>query len=387
MTTSNRFLITVLSACNFVIGMGAFLVIGLVTPLSDDLGATPSAVGFLLTAYALGYAVLSPLLVSTTGALGRRRVLAMGLALFALAAVLSALASDMTTLYVARVIAAAGAGLYTPVAAAVAAGLSAPSERGRALAAVFFGLTLAQVAGVPVGSWIAYTYGWRMAFWLVALLALAGLWLVWTRVPKGLSFQPVQLRDLGNVLLDAVMMGAVLFTASFLAAIYIVFTFITPLLTQSMGYGRDGISAALLVFGIGAVVGNLLGGRLTDRIGAVQTLMVLCLGQIVLMPVFSALPFNAVPLFALMLVWSVFCWSFMAAQQVRLLALAPEQASVVLALNAAAIYVGAAVGSALGGVVLDRMGLLALGAAGGIAALGALGHLLWSHRAVKLAGR
>lgn len=384
MAFQHRFLITALSACNFVIGMGAFVVIGLLAPVSEALGVSTAQAGYLMTVYAIGYAILSPLLVSWTGGLGRRRVLAIGMSLFGLGALASALAPGIGWLYAARVVMAAGAGMFTPVSAAVAAGLSAPEERGRVLASVVFGLTLAQVVGVPVGAWVAYTFGWRFAFWLVLGLALVAVRVVWTRVPKGLQFQPVALRDLGQVLGNGLVMGAVLFTASFLGAIYVLFTYFQPLLTDTMGFGRDGISLALLVFGFGAVAGNVLGGIMADRIGSVRTLVTLCLAQIVVMPVFSTLPLPGWALFVLIFLWAVFGWSFMAAQQLRLLRLAPDSASVVLALNAAAIYVGAAVGSAVGGLVLDVAGLQVLGIAGGVAAFGTLGHILWSHRAESL---
>ena len=380
-------LIAILSACNFIIGMGAFVIVGLVDPIATDLTISVTSAGGLLTVYALGYAVLSPLLVAATGRIGRRRVLFFGLAIFAAANALLAVLPGIATLYAARLLAAAGAGMVTPVTAAVAAGLSTPENRGRALAAVFFGLTLAQVVGVPVGSWIAYTFGWRVAFAIVALAALPCLWLVWTRVPAGLSFAPVALRDLGRVLGNLTQMTAVLFTASFLAGIYVVFTFLAPLLSQTMGYGRDGITLVLVVFGVGAVIGNLAGGWLTDRIGPMKTLTLLCLAQIVLMALFSSLPVPGVALLALVFTWSVFGWSFVAPQQLRLITLAPEEASVLLALNAAAIYVGAALGSALGGAVLEGFGLNALGIAGAFVGLGALAHLMWSHRRANLERR
>ncbi len=384
MADENRVLITVLSACNFVIGMGAFVVIGLLAPVGEALGVTTAQAGYLMTIYAIAYAILSPLLVSWTGGLGRRRVLAIGMGLFGLGALCSALAPGIGWLYAARVVMAAGAGMFTPVSAAVAAGLSAPQERGRVLAAVVFGLTLAQVFGVPTGSWVAYTFGWRFAFWLVLALAAVAGWLVWTRVPKGLRFQPVSLGDLGVVLRDGLVMGAVLFTASFLGAIYVLFTFFQPLLSATMGFERDGITLALLVFGIGAVAGNILGGFMADRIGPVRTLVILSLSQIVILPVFSILPLPVWLLFVVIFFWSVFGWSFMAAQQLRLLSLAPESASVVLALNAAAIYVGTAAGSAVGAQVLAFGGLNLLGVAASVAALGTLGHILWSHRAATL---
>lgn len=377
-------LIALLSGCNFVIGMGAFVVIGMVPLLASDLGISTAAAGGAMTVYALAYAVLSPLLVSITGRIGRRRVIAAGMGLFALGTLFSALAPNMILLYLSRAVAAAGAGLVTPVGAAVVAALAPKTAQGKAIATFYFGLTLSQVLGVPAGGWIAFTFGWRAAFWIVLALALLGAGLVWVRVPAGLRFTPVSLRDLGRALRDGVVMGAVLFTASFLGAIYVLFTYLAPLLEQTMGYGRDGITLVLLLFGAGAVAGNLIGGVLTDRLGSVKSLVLLCLGQIVLMPAFSGLPVSGGLLLGLVFVWSAFGWSFVAPQQVRLLQLAPSLAGVVLALNAAAIYVGTAAGSALGGVVQTVGDLTWLGAAAGIVALGALGHILWSHRAANL---
>ncbi|WP_147125565.1 MFS transporter [Shimia ponticola] len=372
--------ITVLSAGNFVIGMGAFLVVGVIEPIADDLSVTPTAAGGLLTTYALAYAVLSPVLVALTGQLGRRRVLAGGLAIFGIASALAALAPDFLTLNLTRILAAAGAGVVTPVAAAVAAGLSPPERRARTLAAVFFGLTLAQVLGIPAGSFVAYTFGWQWAFWSVFLLALPCVIAVWRTVPAGLSFQPVALRNLGSVLKDGPMMLAILFTATFLGSIYVLYTFMAPLLSSSMGFGRNGITAVLLVFGLGAVLGNLLGGRLADRFGAAQTLIVLAVLQTLMLPFYSYLPVPAWLLYSFTLIWSIAGWSFAAGQQLRLVQLGGTQAQVALSLNAAAIYVGAAVGSAIGGAVVAGYGVNALGFVAGIGCLISVIHIITSYK-------
>lgn len=368
--------IPILSAANFVIGMGAFMVVGMLNPVAEDLALSPARAGWMMTIYALSYAVLSPILVALTGRVGRRRILAFGLTLFAVANVTASLASSEAGLLAARGLAAAGAGLVTPVSAAVAANLAAPERRARALASVFFGLTLAQVLGVPVGSWIAYTFGWRWAFAIVALLAFPITALIWTRIPAGLSVPPVTLRDLGRTLRNLRHLLAVSFTSVFLGAIYVIYTYLAPLLTTQMGFGRDGIALILLIFGFGAVFGNLAGGQMTDRIGATRTLLILALSQAAIMPWFTALPLPILGLAALMLSWSMFGWAFMAAQQVRLIALDPNSVSVLLALNAAAIYVGSAVGALVGGFVIGAYGLGALGwfgSAGAIAAALVLG--------------
>ncbi len=377
-SSPDRLLIPILSACNFVIGMGAFLVIGMLEPLGQDLAQTPAQIGQLMTIYAIAYAVLSPLTVALTGQIGRRRVLAAGLVLFLVSALLAAAAPGFGMLGLSRVFAAAGAGMFTPVAAAVAAALYPVEQRAKVLAAVFFGLTVAQVAGVPAGSFVAYTFGWRWAFGIVAVLCLPGIFLIWTRVPAGLRFQPVALGDLADTLSDLRMMLAITFTGSFIGASYVLFTYIAPLLSETMGFGRDGVTFILMMFGVGGVGGNILGGVLADRFGWRRTLTGLCVAQMLLMPLFSLLPIPSVLLAGLAVVWAVFGWSFMAGQQMRLINCAGPRAPVVLALNAAAIYVGAALGSAAGGLVIAHLGLGALGVFGGLGAALALVHVTFS---------
>ena len=369
-------LVWLLSAGNFVIGMGAFLVLGILNPMAESLAISSSAAGRVLTVYALAYGVSSPIAVALTGRLSRRSVLAAGMAIFGLAALGSAIAGTPGALYAARALGAVGAGIFTPIAAVVAAAASGPKGRGKALARVFFGLTLAQVLGVPVGSFIAYSVGWQASFVLVAVLALVCLVGLLALVPRDLPFQATRLASLVEALADWRTLVSVVFTATFLGAVYVVYTYLAPLLSQTMGWGRDGISAAFLVFGLGAVAGNLLGGRLADEIGPGRTLVGLACLEVAILPLFSLLPVPAVLLFALILLWSACGWSFMAPQQSRLITLAPERQAVVLALNAAAIYLGAAGGSAVGGAVLARYGVGALGVAGGLAALVALGNIL-----------
>ncbi|MEH6521002.1 MFS transporter [Sulfitobacter sp.] len=374
----DRFLIPALSACNFVIGVGAFVIIGLLEPLGQDLNRSPAQAGQLMTVYAVAYALLSPILVALTGSIGRRRVMTAGFVLFALAAAVSAMAPNFAVLSGARIIAAAGAGLFTPLAAAVAAALYPEEQRARVLAAVFFGLTLSQVMGVPAGSWIAYTFGWRWALWLVLALAVPCTLLIWTRVPLGLRFQPVSMRDLRDTLSEGRLMLAIGFTATFIGAQYVLFTYIAPLLSETMGFSRNGITMVLMVSGVGAVIGNILGGLLSDRFGWRITLTGLCLAQVILMPVFSFLPLSETHLFIAILLWAMCSWSFMAAQQTRLINIAGRRAPVVLALNAAAVYAGAAIGSAIGGTMISGYGILSLGVTAGFGAAIALIHLTLS---------
>ena len=379
------YLIAMLSTANFAIGLGAFVVIGVLNPIAESYGMTAAEAGRVMTVYAIAYALGSPLTVALTGALSRRSVLVGGLALFAAGSLASALAPTMLWLDAARVLAALGAGLVTPVAASIAIAASAPGEQGRALARVFFGLPLAQVLGVPVGSWIGYTFGWPAAFFIVVVLTVATIAGVLRVVPRALAFQVNTLGTLGAALADWRSFLSVLFTASFIGAIYVLYTYLAPLLSTTMDYGRDGVTLILFVFGAGAVLGNMLGGRLTDRFGPYATLAFACTAMIVCLPLFSLLPFAGWLLIVLTFVWSVCGWSFMVAQQSRLVAQTPARQSVVLALNAAAIYVGAAVGSALGARVIELGGVSMVGAGAGVFAALALVHLLVSERLAERA--
>jgi predicted MFS family arabinose efflux permease len=178
-------------------------------------------------------------------------------------------------------------------------------------------------------------------------------------------------------------MTAISFTAWFIGGLYVVYTYMAPLLEARYGMGRDGVTTVLLVFGAGAVIGNSLGGYLTDRIGPLRTLTALGLAQCALLPSLTAVAWPVLALGGVVGVWSVCAWSFMVPQQARLAQMSAKQVPVVFALNASAIYVGASLGSALGGKVLGAMGLIALGPVGVVLVVIAIISLVCVSRLTK----
>ena len=360
-----RGLLALLALANFIIGMGAFVVVGILTPFAADMGVSRATAGWLMTAYALVYAVASPPLVALTGGLDRKVVLLAGLVLFGLGAAAAALSPSFSAVLAARALMALGGGLVTPVCASVAVGLTPPADRGRALATVFGGLTLAQVLGVPVGAWLGYQLGWQAAFAAVAVLTVAVLVALGALVPRGIAVPRASLAALGQVLSSGWRMGAVGFTVLFVGGLYCVYPYFAALIEARLGLGRDGVSLMLLTFGGGAVIGNGVGGRMADRIGSNQTLLILCAAQVVILPLVAWVSLPFVPMAILVAIWSVFTWSFMAPQQARLAGLDAPRTPILFALNASAIYVGASVGTFAGGLVLDGTGgFAALGLAG-----------------------
>ncbi len=368
--------LAVLSIANFAIGIGAFIVIGMLIPVAADFQIDVASAGWLLSIYAIFYAVSSPLLVAGAGRTEPRTVIAVGLGLFAAGAALAGAAPSYALMLVGRAVMAVGGGLVTPLAASFTVAVTPVAERGRALAAVFGGFTLAQVLGVPAGAWLAYAAGWRWGFGLVVALSATALVLLLALVPKGIAVTPTRVASLGYVLRTPSLALAILFTTLLIGASYVVYTYLAPLLEARYGFGRDGISAMLLVYGAGAVLGNAIGGRLSDRIGPRTTLIAIALMQALILPLIVGLPLPLWATIALLACWSSGGWGFMVPQQARLVTAAPPLAPVLLALNAAAIYVGASLGSILGGLVLRVSGLSMLGVAGAVLSLLAVATLL-----------
>ncbi len=376
-------LLSLLALGNFVVGMGVFVVIGIVSPIAEALSVSPADAGILITSYAVAYALLSPIGAALTGRLSRRTVLVASLGLFCLGSLLSAISTTLVMLTLSRLVVALGAALYTPLSAGVAVAVAPPEERGRALAKVFAGMTLAQVVGVPLGAWMAYRFGWHAPFFLVAALAAICAVVLLRTIPRNIHVPAGSVSSILSALGNLRLMVAVTFTATLMASVYVVFTFFGPLIEASAGANADTRPLFFMLFGLGAVGGNFVGGYLSDRFGPRGTLVLVCIAHMVLLPLFSVMPWNPWLLALLVLVWSSFAWCFLPAQQSRLVTIAPQAPALALALNAAMIYAGIAIGSTVGARLLDWQGLSVLGVAAGASAGLALVHLLVSDRLVR----
>ena len=376
-----------LAFINFAVGAGAFLVIGMLSPLAQLLSMSKVQAGWVMSAYALGYALTSPLLIALTGALQRRTVILAGIAVFIAASVLSAAALTPALLYVARVLAAIGAGMITPVAAAIAVATSTEATHGKALSFVFAGMTIAQVVGVPGGAFIGYTFGPPVAFVIAALLCALGFIWVALAVPRDVRFQPQSLAMLGRTILSPRHLVAVLLTVTIATSGYLGVTFMGPLAELRLGMGGNGVALMLVAGGIGAFIGNIIAGRLTDRLGASRSLLLFLIGQALLLPAFTLIPYGVALGLALSFCWNFAGWGFTVPQQTRLMELDPKTQGVMLALNAAGIYLGTGIGSAIAGAVYEHWGIEATGIIGGLIAAVAILHLLFSDWLIEHTGR
>jgi predicted MFS family arabinose efflux permease len=360
----------------FAIGTEGLMIAGLLPAIAADFHSSVATAGQLITIFAVG----SPILSALCGGLDRRRLLMAALLAFALANLLAALTESLWQLVAARVLLALSAGLFMPTAYAVAASLVPPERRGRAIATVTSGMTIATALGVPLGAWIGNHADWRSTFLIVAGLSLAGVAGLRFGLPAKLPLGASTLAERLAVARRPAVLQALIVTFFWIAAAFVVYTFIAPYLERAAGVGPDGVTAMLFLFGIGSAIGNTLGGQLTDRIGPVR----LQLGALVFLVLAlaglsaaTALP-SAQALIAivpLMLVWSIAGWAFHPAQTTRLIRLAPEVGMIAASLNSSALYAGIAFGSALGTATLQRGGVTALGWVGALSAAIALALL------------
>ncbi len=235
---------------------------------------------------------------------------------------------------------------------------------------------------MPAGTWLGYTYGPTPAFLAVAVLALAATVLVIRSVPAEVTLAPTSLGALGTVLTTPHLILAVTFSATFLASIYVVYTYLGPLLTHLYGLEKDAKSLMFLIYGSAAVLGNFVGGWSTNRFGASRTLLALAAIQVGMLYLVPNVALGVAVTAGLLFVWSLSGWSFMTPQQSRLVTIDPAQVQPLFALNASCIYGAAAIGSAIGSQAVSRLGFEYLGAVAAAMAVLAIGHLVLSDRLV-----
>ncbi|MFZ4758557.1 MAG: MFS transporter [Burkholderiaceae bacterium] len=350
----------VLALGNLVVGTGGFMIGGIVEPLSRSLGVSVSATGQLMTMYSVANAIAAALLVALVGRFDARTVMLGAMILLGAANAASALAANWGELAVARVAMACGAGLFTPTAAALGVALVPPQARGRALSVIFAGIGLSYVIGLPFGAWAGQSsYGWPLAFWGVVAGALAVLVLL-LRAPRGVPTAPASLGGFGSLLTDRRAVLGLAITAVYFSSIFSIFSYIGAFLREYAGVPASGIAPVLIAFGIAALGGTFAGGTLADRLGPTRLLYGICAGFLLVFTLLASMPGRTGPLIAAFLCWGVIGFAFYAAQQSRLVSLAPKQATAMLALNASMIYVGTGAGSAIGGAVIAAAGYRAL---------------------------
>ena len=348
-------LLYLLALGNLVVGSSAFVITGLIGLIAQGLGASLPAVGLAVTAYALSTAFLSPLVVVATGGWTRRWALVFALVLFTAGNAICAAATSLPWLYAGRWLLGLGS-MFTPIAAGVALALVAPALQGRALSTTFIGMSLSYVIGVPLGTWIGLNHGWQAALWVMtaatALMALLAAW----QVPAALQAPGLRLAGLGAALRQWRVMSVLMITGLYFTAVFIVFSYIAPVLSALVPGSEDRLSLTLMVFGLSGVAGTIIGGWGTDRLGPRRTLQVLMLTLAATMIVLPLTRGSYAWMLAALVAWGTSGFGMMAPQQARLARMAPTQAPLLISMNTSMLYIGMALGAAVGGPAAAQWG-------------------------------
>jgi predicted MFS family arabinose efflux permease len=353
----------------FALGMASYVTAGLMPMIAGTFSISLAMAAQLVTAFTLAYGLGSPLAVALLPARAQRSGLLCALAMFVLANVTSALASDFSSLMAWRAIAGIGAGVYLALGIAAAACVSAPQQRGKAIGVIMGGMAGGTVLGVPLSLLLAQQLGWAAALWLVAILgglALAGL--LW-KLPALPAAPATSLRRKLALLADGRVLSILLVSLLAAVASLGMYTFIAPLLAWSAHGAAISATPFLWAWGVGGIVGSVLVGPWADKVAAPK---LTCFILLLLALALGALPLAASWSAWLMLVpivlWGASGWALQVPQNQQLLAVRARQGdgNLAIALNESALYLGSAIGAAAGGVMLLLdwpMWLLAAGAA------------------------
>ncbi|WP_239021397.1 MFS transporter [Novacetimonas cocois] len=336
----------------FGLGTTETIVMGLLPQLSSDLHVTIAQAGLLVSGYAIGVTIASPLVAVLTNSFSRRDTLLLMMAIFIAGNACSAIAGGYWFLMAARVLTSFSHGTFYGAASIMAAQLVVPEKRAEALSLVYIGLTLAMILGVPLGTVVAQMTTWRMAFWLICGIGVVALGTMWIWIPQdGKSATPIRLREQFRAMTQPLVVTMMLVSMCTSSSMFSLFTYISPFLQIRTGLTPHVIDGVLLMIGGGLCLGNLLGGRLADwkMLPSCAGLMAsVALVQLCLAPgslhVWSCL--------VLLFLWGVFIYAPMAPLQTYVVTCSGSAPNIAAVMNQSSFNFGNAIGAWAGGVVV-----------------------------------
>ncbi len=341
-----------LALCLFGFGTGEFVVAGLLLKISSDLKVSTSSTGLLVSGYAIGVVVGALLVPALTRRLPRKTALLVLMGWFVAGNLLCALAPGYAMLMSARVVTGLSHAAFFGLGSVIAAELVAPDKRASAIAIMFSGLTLAYLLGLPLGTFIGQAFGWRFTFWTVTLLgvlAILGILALVPRLPLEHTLSIWQ--ELCVVRRPQVLLGFAM-TAFGNGSVVTVLTYIAPILVKNPGFTERAVSPILLLFGVGFVVGNTVGGKLADRRLMPSLLGILTVLAVVLAGFTFTSHYKIATLLTVFLLGAA-AFGIVPGLQLRVVDKSKGAPNLASAFNIAAFNVGSAGGAYLGGVVLD----------------------------------
>lgn len=346
----------------FAIGTTEFVIVGLIPTIAEQLSITLPSAGMLVSIYALGVAVGAPVLTALTGKLPRKQLLMGLMALFTVGNLVAWLAPNYETLVMARLLTGLAHGVFFSVGSTIATSLVSKEKAASAIAIMFGGLTVALVTGVPLGTLIGQHFGWRESFLAVSLLGVIALVSSMILVPRNIAQPPASsLAQQAAVMINPRLLLIYAITALGYGGIFTTFTFLAPMMQSLAGFSPTAVSGVLLGYGIAVAIGNIWGGRLADRRGAVPALTLIFIALAILLVVFQFTASMHYLALLTVLVMGVFAFANVPGLQVYVVQkaehYAPGAVDVASGLNIAAFNIGIALGSTVGGHIVEHYGL------------------------------
>jgi multidrug resistance protein len=372
-----------LTIAAYAIGTTEFVIVGLLPTVASDLHITLPLAGLIVSVYALGVTFGAPILTALAGRIERKPLLLGLMVLFVVGNAIAALSPNYEVLLVARVIVAFAHGVFFSVGSTIAADLVPENRRASAIAMMFMGLTVAIVTGVPIGTIIGQTFGWRATFWAVAALGVIAFFAIATLLPNTIrKATPASLLDQLRVLGSGRLLLVFAMTALGYGGTFVAFTFLAPILQDITGFSEGSVSLILMLYGIAIAAGNIAGGRIANH-NPVRALIGLFLLQAIVLVAFSFTAFSPVLTLVTLAALGFLSFANVPGLQLYVVQMAKEHrpgaVDVASALNIAAFNLGIALGAWLGGLVVESpMGLAATPWIGGILVAGALLLTVWS---------
>ncbi|PHK48478.1 MFS transporter [Staphylococcus edaphicus] len=357
----NKFAILALAISAFAIGMTEFISVGLLPLIKDSFHTTISLAGLTVSLYAVGVTIGAPLLTPLTNKIKRKHLLIGIMVIFIIANACAAFSTTFSMLLAMRILSALMHGVFMSIATAIASDLVAPDKRSSAIAMMFTGLTVATITGVPLGTWIGQQFGWEASFITIALIGLLSLIFNVVSVPSDLNeYESASMLEQLTVFKNKSLMMVYFITALSYGGTFVVYTYLTTMLTDILHYSDDGVVLLLVIYGVMVAIGNTLGGKLTNNHPTQVLIGIFLIQAIVLFVVGITVSHQILGTIAI-LVMGLFAFMNVPGLQLIVVLFAERKnkatTNFASSLNIASFNIGITLGSVIGGYVLNHMSI------------------------------
>ncbi|MFB2567525.1 MFS transporter [Rhizobium sp. IMFF44] len=380
-----RWALLALAIGAFGIGTTEFSPMGLLPVIAKGVDVSIPTAGLLISAYAIGVMVGAPFMTLAFSRFGKRTALMLLMSVFTVGNLMSAMAPGYFTLLLARLVTSLNHGAFFGLGAVVAASVVPKEKQASAVAAMFMGLTIANIGGVPAATWVGQAIGWRMAFAGTALIGIAAIAALWFALPKGERGAMPNVRRELAVLTHPTVLLAMATTVMGAGAMFALYTYVAPALTELTGASNSFVTLGLVLIGVGFTIGNWLGGRLADWSldGATKIFLGLLAAIMFVLPLAMTSHIGAA---IGLLVWGGAAFAIVPPVQMRVMEAAAEAPGLASSINVGAFNLGNALGAAAGAAVISLgFGYAAVAIAGGLlAAAGLVLVLIGTRRSSSL---